>query len=74
MTIRLYLLQMYSMGSGVQDTLTPILMFMSMISGKEGRTEDGLEKHRIILARLKDRDMLNRNGPKALTVLTEDLS
>lgn len=49
-------------------------MFMSMISGKGERTEDGLEKHRITLARLKDRNMLNRDGPKALTVLTEDLS
>lgn len=47
-------------------------MFTFMISRKGRRTEDGLEKHRIILARLKDRNMLNRDGPKALTVLTED--
>lgn len=45
-----------------------------MISRKGGRTEDGLEKNRITLARLKDRNMLSRDGPKALTVLTEDLS
>lgn len=64
----------YKCSQWVQDTLTPTLVFMSMISRKGGRTEDGLKKYRITLARLKDRNMLKRDGPKVLTVLTEDLS